>query len=120
MTVSQQIDNRIKELNDWRGPVFAKLRKLIHEADPTITEEWKWDTGVWSHDGMVCALAGFKDSVGLNFFQGASLQDTSKLFNAGLEAKKTRMVKFFENDPIDENAVKDLIKEAVQFNINKK
>ena len=117
MNPSERIDTQIAELADWRGPMIARLRKLIHEADPGITEEWKWDTAVWSHQGLVCAVGTFKNAVKMNFFQGAFLEDPQKLFNAGLDAKKTRAIDFREGSDVDESAVKDLIRAAVAHNI---
>src|SRR6266849_5342331 len=90
MNPSELIDKQIAELADWRGQMIARLRKLIFEADPDITEEWKWETAVWSHQGLVCAVGAFKDTVKMNFFQGALLEDPHKLFSAGLDAKKSR------------------------------
>jgi len=119
MKPSELIEKRIGELGGWRGEMFAKLCKLVADADPELTLEWKWDTAVWSRGGLVCAAGAFKDNVGLNFFKGASLADPHKLFNAGLEAKASRSVRFYENDPIDEKALKELIQAAVNFNINK-
>lgn len=116
MTPSECIDNQIAELNDWRGPLFARLQTLIHEADPDITEEWKWETAVWSHQGLVCSVANFKKALKMNFFQGASLEDPHKLFNAGLDAKKTRAIDFHEGDVIDESALKELVRAAVAHN----
>ena len=116
MDSSKLIDKQIAELKDWRGQVMAKLRKIIHDADPGITEEWKWNTAVWSHDGLVVAAGAFKGNVKMNFFQGASLPDPHKLFNAGLEAKKTRAIDFHEGDKINEPALKDLIRTAVAQN----
>lgn len=116
LTPSQHIDNHIKELGDWRGKLLARLRKLILETAPELTEEWKWDTPVWSHKGNVVAGGVFKDHVKLNFFKGASLKDPKKLFNAGLEAKATRSIDFSENSKVDESALKELIREAVAFN----
>lgn len=118
MTASQQIDNYIKGLTDWRGKTTARLRKLIREAAPELTEEWKWDTPVWSHKGNVVAAGVFKDHVKLNFFKGASLSDSNGLFNAGLEAKATRGIDFHEDDVIDEPALKALIREAVAYNMS--
>lgn len=117
MTASELIDNRIAELGDWRGGLFARLRKLIPAADPDITEEWKWDTAVWSHQGNVCAVGAFKDTVKLNFFKGASLEDPHKLFNAGLDAKTTRAIDFHQGDSLDEVQLTDLIRTAVAFNL---
>lgn len=116
MNASELIDQRIAELADWRGKTMAKLRKVIRDADPDITEEWKWDTAVWSHDGLVVAVGAFKGNVKMNFFQGASLPDPHKLFNAGLDAKKTRAIDFHENAKINESALKDLIRAAVAQN----
>jgi hypothetical protein len=82
MNPSERIDTHIAELADWRGHMVARLRKLIHDADPDITEEWKWETAVWSHQGLVCAVGAFKQAVKMNFFQGALLEDPQKLFNA--------------------------------------
>jgi len=116
MNPSERIDQHIADLTDWRGQVIARLRKLVHEADPGITEEWKWETPVWSHQGLVCSAGVFKQTVKMNFFQGASLEDPHTLFNAGLDAKKTRAIDFHEGDAIDEPALKDLIRTAVAHN----
>jgi hypothetical protein len=120
LTPSQQIDKYIKELADWRGKTLARLRKLILEAAPELTEEWKWDTPVWSHKGNVVAAGAFKDHMKLNFFKGASLKDPKKLFNAGLEAKATRAIDIRDGTQIDEAALKDLIRQAVSLNSAKK
>ncbi len=117
MNPSERIDQQIAELADWRSQTFARLRKLILEADPDITEEWKWDTAVWSHRGLVCAVGAFKETVKMNFFQGAFLEDPHKLFNAGLDAKKTRAIDFREGEAVDESALKDLIRTAVAHNV---
>jgi hypothetical protein len=116
LTPSQQIDNHIKELADWRGELLARLRKLILEASPELTEEWKWDTPVWSYKGNVVAGGAFKDHIKLNFFKGASLKDSQGLFNAGLDAKATRGIDFHQGDEINEAALKDLVREAVAYN----
>jgi hypothetical protein len=116
MTPSQLIDQRITDLPDWRGQLFAQLRKLILEADPDITEEWKWDTAVWTHKGMVCAAGAFKDHIKINFFKGATIKDPEKLFNSGLEAKKSRSIDFRKKDIVKESALKDLIRAAVVLN----
>ena len=120
MNASDLIDKQIAELGDWRGPIFARLRALIHDADPEIAEEWKWSTGIFSHSGMVCAVGAFKDHVKLNFFQGAVLDDPHKLFNAGLDAKKTRAIDLYAGDAVDEPALKELIRAAVALNSTKK
>ena len=116
MNASELIDNRIAELNDWRGEVFSQVRKIVHAAAPEIAEEWKWDTPVWSQNGNVMAAGAFQDHVKLNFFKGASLEDPQHLFNAGLEAKATRAIDIFEGDRIDDAALKDLIRSAVALN----
>lgn len=116
LTPSQQIDDFIKEQNDWRGKWIAKFRALILKTAPEITEEWKWGVPVWSYKGNVVASGVFKDHVKLNFFKGASLKDPKKLFNAGLEAKATRAIDISEGDKLDEAALKDLIRQAVAFN----
>jgi hypothetical protein len=117
MNPSELIDKQIAELADWRGQMISRLRKLIHETDPDITEEWKWNTPVWSHQGLVCAAGAFKETVKMNFFQGAFLEDPHTLFNAGLDAKKTRAIDFREGDAVDESALKELIRAAVAHNV---
>ncbi len=116
MDPSKLIDKHIASLGDWRGKTLTKLRKMIHDVDPKVTEEWKWNTAVFTHEGLVLALGAFKGSVKMNFFQGASLPDPHELFNAGLEAKKTRAIDFHENDKIDEPPLKDLVRSAVAYN----
>ena len=116
MTASEHIDNFIKEITDWRGKMVARLRKLILETAPDLTEEWKWGVPVWSHKGNVVAAGVFKDHVKLNFFKGASLDDPKVIFNAGLEAKATRAIDIAESDEIDEAALKDLVRTAVAYN----
>ena len=116
LTASQQIDNYITGMDDWRGKLVARLRKLILEAAPELAEEWKWDTPVWSHKGNVVAAGVFKDHVKLNFFKGASLDDPNGLFNAGLEAKATRAIDIAEGGKINEAALKDLVRTAVAYN----
>ena len=116
MDPSKLIDKQIADLTDWRGKMLAKLRRIIHDADPGLTEDWKWGTAVWSHKGLVLAVGAFKETVKMNFFQGASLPDPNKLFNAGLEAKKTRAIDFHERDKINEPALKDLVRAAAAHN----
>ena len=118
LSPSQRITRQIAELDDWRGQRLARLRELVHEAAPDITEEWKWETAVFSHKGNVAAAAVFKDHVKLNFFKGASLADPNGLFNTGLEAKATRAIDFRENDSIPEKALKELIQAAVEYNLS--
>lgn len=116
MTPSQNIDTFIKELTDWRGKWVAQFRTMILKTAPEVTEDWKWGVPVWACNGNVVAAGVFKDHVKLNFFKGASLPDPKKLFNAGLEAKGTRAIDIAENDTINEAALKELIRAAVEFN----
>ena len=116
MNASQRITNHIDELDDWRGKLLAQLRKLIGDAAPGVVEEWKWNTPVWSHNGSVVAIGAFRDHVKVNFFKGASLDDSSHLFNAGLEAKASRAIDIREGDKLDETALIDLVREAVALN----
>jgi hypothetical protein len=116
VSASQQIDNYINELTDWRGKMVARLRRLIREAAPDLTEEWKWDTPVWSYKGNVVAAGVFKDHVKLNFFKGASLDDPQGLFNAGMDAKATRAIDLAEGQEINESALKELVRAAVDHN----
>ena len=116
LTPSQLNTSQIAGLGDWRGKMLARLRKLILEAAPGITEEWKWDTAVWSRNGLVCSAGVFKDHVKLNFFKGASLKDPQGLFNAGLDAKATRAIDFGEGDDMDASALKELVRAAVAYN----
>ncbi len=113
---NQRIAKLIAQQTDWRGPMLARLRGLILSAAPGITEEWKWDSPVWSQTGLVCAAGIFKDHVKLNFFKGAYLPDPMGLFNAGLDAKGSRAVDFFEGVHIEEAAIKDLVHAAIASN----
>jgi hypothetical protein len=116
LTPSQQIDDYIAGVTDWRGELLARIRTLVREAAPDVREEWKWGSPVWSQNGMICSASAFKDQVKINFFKGASLEDPKSLFNAGLEAKATRAIDFNEGEKIDEAALKDLIRAAVAYN----
>lgn len=117
MNASELIDNRIAELGDWRGQTIARIRKLVQEAAPDIVEEWKWDTPVWSQNGNVLAAGAFQDHVKINFFEGALLED-HHLFNAGLEAQRTRAIDIYEKDTLDEAAFQELVRAAVALNTN--
>jgi hypothetical protein len=110
------IDERIKELGDWRGKTLAGLRGLIKQADPGVVEEWKWGGPVWSHDGLICTGESYKKAVKLTFAKGASLKDPSRLFNSSLEGNTRRAIDVHENETIDEEAFKALIREAVKLN----
>ena len=115
MDASELIDKRIEELDDWRGKMIARIRKLVLEAAPDIVEEWKWDTPIWAQNGDVLAVGAFQDHVKINFFHGAMLED-HHLFNAGLDAQKSRAIDIYERDEIDEAALKNLIRAAVALN----
>src|SRR5882672_5436828 len=119
MNASEQITKHIHDLADWRGKVLEQLRRLIREAAPDAVEEWKWNTPVWSQGGNILAIGAFQDHVKINFFKGASLEDSHGLFNAGLEAKATRAIDVHEKDRINEAALKDLIRAAVALNSGK-
>jgi len=116
MTVSDQVDQMIAQYDNWRGQKLSRLRQLIKQADPSLTEEWKWDVPVFTKNGMVCAISAFKDHVKINFFKGAKLADPHKLINGGLESKQHRSIDFSEGDVLKEPELKDLIKEAVALN----
>ena len=116
MNASEQITQRIDQLNDWRGKVLARVRRLILETDPAMVEEWKWDTPVWSRNGNVVAAGPFQDHVKINFFKGAALPDPHGLFNAGLEAKASRAVDIYEGDTLNETGLKALVQAAVAVN----
>jgi hypothetical protein len=119
---SEQIDERIRELGDWRGQTLSKVRGLIKEADPDVVEDWKWakatspGTPVWSDNGGICTGETYKSVVKLTFFKGAALKDPSGLFNSSLEGKVRRAIDIKEDDELDEGALKDLVREAVALN----
>ena len=113
---SRLIDERIKQLGDWRGRTLAHVRSLIKQAEPAVIEEWKWQVPVWSHDGIVCTGETYKNAVKLTFPKGASLADPSRLFNASLEGKTRRAIDLHEGDDVDEEAFKALIREAAALN----
>ena len=121
-SASEQIDARIDELGDWRGKTLARVRELIHEADPDIVEEFKWakktspGTPVWSHDGIVCTGESYKAIVKLTFAKGASLDDPANLFNSSLDGNTRRAIDIAESEEINEPALKDLIRAAVALN----
>jgi hypothetical protein len=114
---SQLIDERIAELGDWRGEMLARLRALIHEADPGVVEEWKWrGVPVWYHEGMLFTGETYKAVVKMTFAKGASLEDPQGLFNSSLDGNVRRAIDFREGDAIDEAGLKDLIRAAVALN----
>ena len=114
---SQLIDARIEELGDWRGELLSRLRGLVKEADPDIVEEWKWrGVPTWYHDGMVCTGETYKEVVKMTFAKGAALEDPSGLFNSSLEGNTRRAIDFHEGEEIDEQALKALVRAAVDLN----
>lgn len=122
-SASALIDRKLKELGDWRGRTLAKVREIIHKADPEIVEEWKWvkptnpGTPVWSHGGIVCTGETYKKVVKMTFPKGAALTDPSGLFNSSLDGNVRRAIDIHEDDRIDEAALKELIRAAVALNL---
>ena len=120
-SASALIDDRIEALGDWRGKTLAKVRKLIHQADPQIIEEWKWmGTPVWSHGGIVCTGETYKNVVKMTFAKGAALPDPQSLFNSSLDGNVRRAIDIHQGDKLDETALKDLIRAAVALNLKGK
>ncbi len=116
-SASHLISERIAELDDWRGETLARMRKLIHEADPDVVEEWKWmGTPVWSHDGILCTGETYKKVVKLTFAKGASLEDPARLFNSSLDGKVRRAIDIHEGEEVDASAFKALVRQAVALN----
>src|SRR5262245_36580099 len=122
-SASASMDEKIKELGDWRGKMLAKVRQIMHEADPEIVEEWKWvkptspGTPVWSHGGIVCTGETYKNVVKMTFAKGAALKDPSGLFNSSLDGNVRRAIDIHEGDKVDEAALKDLIRAAVALKL---
>jgi len=120
-SASALIDEKIRELGDWRGKTLAKVREIIHKADPEIVEEWKWrGTPVFSHGGIVCTGESYKSVVKLTFAKGSPLDDLSGLFNSSLEGNVRRAIDIHEDDKLNEAALKDLIRAAVALNLESK
>ena len=120
MKGSEMIDKRIAELGDWRGELLARVRKLIHEVEPNVVEEWKWmGTPVWERDGIICTGESYKQVVKLTFAKGASLADPSKLFNSSLDGNVRRAIDIREGEKLNEKALKALIREAIALNQSK-
>jgi hypothetical protein len=122
---SRMIDEKIKDLGDWRGKVLSQLRTLIKQADPEVVEEWKWvkptnpGTPVWSHDGLICTGETYKNVVKMTFAKGAALEDPSGLFNSSLGGNTRRAIDIHEGETIDEDALKALIRAAVTLNASR-
>jgi len=119
-SASALIDERIKELGDWRGKMLAKVRTIIRQADPAIVEEWKWRTPVWSHGGIVCTGETYRSVVKMTFAKGAALKDPSGLFNSSLDGNVRRAIDIHEGDKVDAAALEDLIRAAVALNLEGK
>jgi hypothetical protein len=120
-SASAFIDEKIKELADWRGTTLAKVREIVHKADPEILEEWKWrGTPIWSHGGIICTGETYKNVVKMTFAKGAALEDPSGLFNSSLDGNIRRAIDIQEDDTVDEAALKDLIRAAVALNLEGK
>jgi hypothetical protein len=120
-TPARLIDARIEELGDWRGETLARVRAVIKEADPEVVEEWKWrGVPTWYHDGILCTGETYKDKVKMTFAKGASLEDPAGLFNASLDGNTRRAIDFHEGDEIDAEALKGLIRAAVELNTSPK
>ena len=120
-SASAFIDHKIKALGDWRGVTLAKVRELIHEADPEIVEEWKWmGTPVWSHGGIVCTGETYKKVVKMTFAKGAALKDPAGLFNSSLDGNVRRAIDIHEGDTVNQAALQDLIRAAVALNLESK
>src|SRR3954467_7021170 len=118
---SELIDARIEELADWRGELLRRLRALVHDADPDIVEEWKWrGVPTWEHGGIVCTGETYKKVVKMTFFKGASLEDPAALFNSSLDGNTRRAIDFHEDEEVDEEALKALIRAAVALNESKR
>ena len=116
-SASVLIDKRIKALEDWRGTTLARVRVLIHQADPEIVEEWKWEVPVWSHGGIVCTGETYKKAVKLTFARGAALKDPSRLFNSSLGGNVRRAIDIHEGETVDATALKNLVRAAVALNL---
>ncbi len=120
-TASVLIDEKIKELPDWRGQMLARVRAIIQKADPEIIEEWKWrGVPVWSHSGIVCTGETYKSVVKLTFAKGAALNDPASMFNSSLDGNVRRAIDIHEGEAIDESALRDLIRSAVALNLASK
>ncbi len=116
-SASALIDERIRELWDWRGKTLGRMRKLIQEADPAVVEEWKWmGTPVWSHDGIICTGESYKQVVKLTFAKGAFLKDPARLFNSSLDGNVRRAIDIHEGEAVDESAFKTLVRQAIALN----
>ena len=119
-SASRLIDQRIKDLGDWRGKMLSQLRTLIKQADPGVVEEWKWrGVPVWSHDGVICTGETYKNVVKMTFLKGAALEDPSNLFNSSLEGNTRRAIDFHEGEKINEKALKALIRAAATLNASR-
>ena len=119
-SASRLIDERIRELGDWRGKTLAKVRAIIRRADRAIVEEWKWGTPVWSHAGIVCTGETYKNAVKMTFAKGAALQDPRGLFNSSLEGNVRRAIDIRQDEKVDDSALRELVRAAVALNVHLK
>ena len=118
LPAAERISQRIAELGDWRGETLSRLRRLIHETDPDVVEEWKWmGTPIWSDHGIICTGESYKSIVKLTFAKGAALEDPARLFNSSLEGNVRRAIDIHEGEEVDESAFKALVREAIALNI---
>jgi hypothetical protein len=119
-SASDLISKRIADLGDWRGTTLSRMRKLIHEEDPDVVEEWKWmGTPIWSHDGIICTGESYKDKVKLTFAKGALLKDPKRLFNSSLDGNLRRAIDILEGEEVDASAFKALVQQAIALNSSK-
>lgn len=120
VSAAKLIDKKIAALNDWRGEMLQKIRGIIKKAEPDIIEEWKWETPVWSHNGIICTGEVYKHIVKMTFAQGASVPDPARLFNSSLEGKVRRAIDIHEDGKINEKALMTLIRQAALLNAKSK
>ncbi len=119
MDQSQKVTDHINSYTDWRGDLLKQLRQLINETAPDLNEDFKWGVPVWTKNGLVCAISGFKDHVKINFFKGVYLPDSKKLFNSGLDSKEHRSINFTEDYKLDKAAIANFVKAAIKLNERK-
>ncbi|MDB5184220.1 MAG: hypothetical protein JWN38_28 [Candidatus Saccharibacteria bacterium] len=117
MTAAQQIDSYVASLTDWRGECLRELRQLINDAEPSLTEEWKWGVPVWTSNGLVCAMSAFKSNIKLNFFKGSQLVDAAGVFNSGLDSKDHRSINLSEGDRLPVAEIQALLHQAIALNV---
>ena len=119
MNISDKITEKIEKYGDWRSDMLRELRRLINETAPELSEDFKWNVPVWTRNGLVCAISGFKDHVKINFFKGAYLPDSTNSFNSGLDSKEHRSINYSKHDQLDKKAIAEIILDAVAYNKGK-